>query len=180
MMESNNGKRSFNCVDSPWIPVQNYGLVSLRAIFENESLSAIGGTPIQKIALFKLLLAVAQSACTPKDEEEWNHLGIAAFKQKCLSYLDKWHDAFDLYGSQPFLQMPGIAKAKIVSFADLDPQKASGNTTFLTELQISFDISDADKALLLLCQMAFAAAGKKADNRVVLGRNYLGKTNPKG
>lgn len=180
MMESNNGKRSFNCVDSPWIPVQNYGLVSLRAIFENESLSAIGGTPIQKIALFKLLLAVAQSACTPKDEEEWNHLDIAAFKQKCLSYLDKWHDAFDLYGSQPFLQMPGIAKAKIVSFADLDPQKASGNTTFLTELQISFDISDADKALLLLCQMAFAAAGKKADNRVVLGRNYLGKTNPKG
>lgn len=180
MMESNNGKRSFNCVDSPWIPVPNYGLVSLRAIFENESLPALGGTPIQKIALLKLLQAIAQSACTPKDEEEWNRLDIAVFKQKCLSYLDKWHDAFDLYGSQPFLQMPAVANAEIASFADLDPQKASGNTTFLTELQIDFALSDSDKALLLLTQMAFATASKKGGLGFTLSKNYSEKHNSKG
>ncbi|MCL5254743.1 MAG: type I-E CRISPR-associated protein Cse1/CasA, partial [Gammaproteobacteria bacterium] len=48
----------FNLVDEPWIPVADYGRVSLRQIFTNSDYRALGGNPVQKIALLKLLLAV--------------------------------------------------------------------------------------------------------------------------
>ena len=67
--------KSFNVIDQPWIPVAGSGLVSLRQIFSDHSLTQLGGNPVQKIAVMKLLLAIAQAACTPQDEAEWEALG---------------------------------------------------------------------------------------------------------
>ncbi len=166
----------FNLVDEAWIPVQGRGWVSLRDIFSDASLTKLGGNPIQKIALFKLLCAIAQAAWTPEDENEWLSSTVVDFQQKCLTYLDRWHDRFWLYGDSPFLQMPDAEKAQVASFAALNLEKASGNTTVLTRMQLQPVLSEAEKALLLVTLMAFAAGGKKVDNSVVLSADYKGKS----
>lgn len=64
----------FNLIDEPWVPVADHGRVSLRQIFSNPDYRSLGGNPVQKIAVLKLLLAIAQSEATPKDEAEWKAL----------------------------------------------------------------------------------------------------------
>lgn len=173
-----NIEKKFNCIDEPWIPIANHGQVSLRQVFSDESLECLGGTPIQKIAVFKLLQAITQAACPLSTESAWDQLTQESFKAACLSYLDKWHDAFWLYGPRPFLQMPEIKEKakKVVPFGALNPEKASGNTTFLTASQIQMPLSDAEKAMLIVTLMSFAPGGKKVDNSIVLSKGYTGKT----
>lgn len=107
-MENENIENRFNLIDEPWIPVADIGRVSLKEIFSNPELRALGGNPVQKIAITKLLLAIAQAAATPRDDDEWELMGWQGLADKCLSYLEQWHDRFYLYGEKPFLQMPGI------------------------------------------------------------------------
>ena len=76
----------FNLVVEPWIPIADVGRVSLRQIFSDPSYRALGGNPIQKIAITKLLLAIAQAAYTPKDNEAWELLGSKGLAQNCLTY----------------------------------------------------------------------------------------------
>jgi len=170
----------FNLIDEPWIPVADHGRVSLREIFTRPEYRSLGGNPIQKIAVLKLLLAVAQSAVTPLDEREWKDLGVEGLSQHCLAYLDKWHDRFYLYGDRPFLQMPAIATAKVQPFGAVLPEISTGNTTLLSQIQVQRPLGDADKALLVLTLMGFALSGKKTDNSVVLTEGYTGKRNDKG
>ena len=170
----------FNLIDEPWIPVADYGRVGLRQIFSNSQYKNLGGNPIQKIALLKLLLAIAQSAATPKDESEWKALEADGLSERCLAYLDKWHDRFYLYGNKPFLQMPAISAAKVQPFGAVQPEVSTGNTTVLNQAQIQKRLDDGDKALLILTLSGFALSGKKTDNSVVLQPEYTGKTNDKG
>lgn len=170
----------FNLVDEPWIPVAGVGRVSLRQVFENPEYRSLGGSPVQRIALFKLLLAIAQAAATPDDEKQWRALGSAGLARKCLDYLERWHDRFYLYGERPFLQMPAIASAAIQNFGAVLPEISTGNTTVLNHGQLERPLDDADKALLLVCLMGFALSGKKTDNSVVLTPGYAGKRNDKG
>ncbi|WP_411360853.1 type I-E CRISPR-associated protein Cse1/CasA [Pseudidiomarina salilacus] len=170
----------FNLVDESWIPVADFGRVSLRQIFTNSDYRALGGNPVQKIALLKLLLAIAQAAATPKDEVEWKAIGARGLAERCVAYLEKWHDRFYLYGDNPFLQMQAIRAAKIQPFGAVLPEVSTGNTTVLSQVQRQRDLDDGDKALLLLTLMGFALSGKKTDNSVVLTPGYSGKTNDKG
>ena len=170
----------FNLIDEPWIPVANQGLRSLRDVFTHLEYRAMGGNPVEKIALMKLLLAIAQSAATPADEKEWRELREECFTQKCLAYLDKWHERFYLYGDKPFLQMPQLSKAKVQSFGAVLPYVSSGNTTVLNHHQLERSLDDAERALLLLTLMGFALSGKKTDNSVILSPGYTLKTNEKG
>lgn len=153
--------KKFNLIDEQWIPIRERGLFSLRDIFSDPSLRRIGGNPIQKTAIFKLLCAIAQAAWTPKTEEEWRQSTVEDFCRKCLDYLEKWHEKFWLYGDEPFLQVPAVANVKVAPFAALNPEKASGNTTVLTQIQLQTEPTDAEKALLLVTLMGFATGGKK-------------------
>lgn len=162
----------YNLIDEQWIPVVDVGKVGLRQIFSDCSLTALGGNPIEKIAVFKLLLAIAQSACTPKDEEEWKSLGKSGMQKKVLEYLDTHRDCFWLYGEKPFLQMPAIKKAKTQSYGALKMEVAVGNTTVVTQIQKETPLDDSEKALLLIVQMNFAFGGKKVDNSVSLSSEY--------
>src|SRR3989338_955459 len=103
----------FNLVDEPWIPVAGRGLVSLATVFSDHSLSALGGNPVQKIVLTKLLLAIAQSAYTPTDDDDWKRVGASGMAKKTLAYLTEKKELFWLYGERPFLQMPEIKDIKI-------------------------------------------------------------------
>ncbi|SFR51584.1 type I-E CRISPR-associated protein Cse1/CasA [Thiomicrospira sp. ALE5] len=170
----------FNLIDEPWIPVVDVGRVSLKDIFSNPNLKALGGNPVQKIALTKLLLAIAQSANTPENDQAWLELGTEGLAKSCLAYLEKWHDCFYLYGEQPFLQMPAIAKAAIQPFGAVLPEIATGNTTVHTQIQQEKTLDDADKALLVLQLMGFGLGGKKTDNTAVLTQGYQGKTKENG
>jgi len=170
----------FNLVDESWIPVADVGRVSLWQLFSSSSYRGLGGNPVQKIALTKLLLAIAQAANTPTDEQAWRELGADGLAGSCLAYLDRWHERFYLYGERPFLQMPAIAAAALQSYGAVSPEVSTGNTTVLSQIQMQRDLDDAEKALLLVTLMAFALAGKKTDNSVVLSPGYPGKRNDKG
>lgn len=173
-------EQRFNLIDEPWIPVPQKGRVNLKTIFSDKSLVALGGTPIEKIALFKLLLAIAQSAYTPKDEKDWQQFGLVKLQSTILDYLQLHHEEFWLYGEKPFLQIPDIEKAKIKDFGTVQPHIASGNTTLITQIQTQKSLDDAEKALLLLTLMGFATGGKKTDNSAILSAGYTKKSNAKG
>lgn len=168
--------KRFNLTTEPWIPVQGNGLASLMDVFQNDHLERLGGNPVQKIAVFKLLCAIGQAAWTPETEDEWRASSLDSFKKQCCAYLKRWEDKFWLYGPNPFLQMPSVANAKVATFAALNPEKASGNTTILTQIQIQSPTTDADKALLLVTLMGFATGGKKVDNSITLSQGYTGKS----
>jgi CRISPR system Cascade subunit CasA len=170
----------FNLINEPWLPIADVGLVSLRQVFCHSEYRALGGNPVQKIAVIKLLLAIAQAAATPTDDAEWGEMGAAGMAQRCLAYLDQWHDRFWLYGKKPFLQVPAIAPAGVQSAGAVLAEVATGNTTVLTEINIDKPLSEAEQALLLVCLTGFALGGKKTDNSVVLSTGYAGKANEKG
>lgn len=135
---------------------------------------------MEKIALLKLLLAIAQAACTPEDDQAWRELGAEGLATRCRTYLAQWRERFWLHGQQPFLQVPAIVAAKQLDYGALAPWIATGNTTVLTHGQVPRPIGDDEAALLLLCQMGFALSGKKTDNSVTLTPGYQGKRNPRG
>lgn len=168
--------KRFNLIDEQWIPIVNVGKISLRQVFLNFEYSALGGNPIQKIALTKFLLAIMQAAYTPIDEKDWASLSIQQVAKKCLDYLEKWYDKFWLYGDQPFLQFPVILKAKKISYGALLPECATGNTTILNHSQKDLNLEDSDRALLLITQMGFCLGGKKADNTIILSSGYSKKS----
>lgn len=154
-------ENSFNLIDEPWIPIVDVGNVSLRQLFSHPEYRALGGNPVHKIALTKLLLAVVQSAYTPEDDEDWSNLQPSGLSEKCLEYLDQWHDRFYLYGEKPFLQMPTIKAAAVQNFGAVLAEVSTGNTTVLTQSQVEKSLTDADKALLIVTLMGFGLGGKK-------------------
>jgi CRISPR system Cascade subunit CasA len=165
----------FNLLDEPWVPIAGANKISLRQVFSESHHRTLGGNPIEKIALMKLLLAIAQTAYTPQDDEDWIALGITGMAQKCLIYLDHWQDRFWLYGPKPFLQMPGIVKAAEQNFGAVLPEIATGNTTILMALQQTKPLSDAEKALLIVTLMGLALGGKKTDCKATLTPGYQKK-----
>lgn len=126
------GKRRFNLTDEPWIPVAS-GRISLREVFSRSDVRGLGGNPLEKIALLKLLQAVAQAARTPRDDAEWAQLGTEGLAEACLAYLEKWHEAFWLYGPAPFLQFPAVARAKLLPYGSLLPDVATVIHSVITE-----------------------------------------------
>lgn len=168
-------KNDFNLIEDPWIPVAQIGLVSLRDAFSNQDLSALGGGVLEKIAIMKLLLAIAQAAYTPRDDDDWLKLGSSGLGEKCLSYLNQQKPFFYLYGERPFLQFPQVKKAEIKPYSILFPEIASGNTSLLFHSQVApaiTELDDAKKALALLVQMSSCFSGKKVDASVVLSPGY--------
>lgn len=170
----------FNLIDEPWLPVTDVGLVSLGQLFSHPEYRALGGNPVQKIAVTKLLLAIGQAAATPANDAEWVDMGAEIMAQRCRDYLAHWRDRFWLYGDKPFLQMPTIKSAVVQSAGAVAPEVATGNTTVLTQINIDRPLSEAEQALLLVSLMGFAMGGKKTDNGVVLSQGYTGKSNEKG
>ncbi len=175
----------FNLIDEPWIPVVGRGRVSLSAIFLDPSLKALGGTPIQKISVLKLLLAIVQSAYTPTDDEDWKNLGVNGMAKVCQGYLESKRDSFWLYGDRPFLQMVGLkrfetnAKGKQISYYSKGrsylPDMSSENDTILQDGQIDRPYDDADLALLIVALMNYAPGGKRVENVGALSSDYSGK-----
>ncbi len=167
--------KRFNLVDEPWIPIVGFPLVSLRQLFTETGLE-LAGNPIEKIALLKLLLAIAQAAYTPKDDDDWRRLGMGGMAKRCLAYLDQWHHRFYLYGPEPFLQMPAIKNTNKTSLGVVIPQNGPDNNSVLYHSQIQRDISDAEKAVLIVTLMGFGlATGAKKGKKAAKPGTWLGE-----
>jgi CRISPR system Cascade subunit CasA len=183
----------FNLVEEPWIPVADAGLVSLRDIFTKPALRSLGGNPLQKIAITKLLLAIVQAAWTPDDDDEWESSGCVGMAQRALQYLEGKKDLFWLFGEKPFLQQKKLktivedrttkelnmakkdsekqkiitnALPKIVGNGDF-PDLPSENNTMLFQNDYQTGMDDAGKAIFLVTLLPFAFAGKQVDNSIV-------------
>lgn len=165
-------EQRFNLLYEPCIPVVGKGRVSLLGVFEDQTLTALSGTPLQKIALMKFLLTIAQAAATPADVDAWLELGPAGLAEKCVAYLKAHEDCFWLYGPRPFLQMPACEKAKEESFGSIIPFVASGNTTILTQINAEPELTDADKFLLLVMQMSTCLSYKMRKERLTIAKGY--------
>lgn len=172
----------FNLIDEQWIPAETGPLYSLREVFLGQATRGLGGNPMEKVAMIKLFLALAQAAHTPEDTDAWREFGPEGFGRAGLNYLERWHDAFWLYGDKPFLQMPAIARAKKQPLGALLPHIATGNNTILQDLQKERSLSDAACARLILVLSGYAQGGKKVDNSISLTPGYAkgksGKTGP--
>lgn len=176
----------FNLVDEPWIPVVDWERASLKEIFSNKKLRALGGNAIHKISLLKLLLAIAQRACTPEDNLEWGNIGINGLAERCLLYLEDKRDLFWLYGEKPFLQMPVLEnlvttknKSLPVSIIGRNylPDLPSENDSILFETQKDRVLSDAEKAVFVVSIMNYSPGGKRTAKDVPpLSKEYSGKT----
>ncbi|NTW50030.1 MAG: type I-E CRISPR-associated protein Cse1/CasA [Chlorobiales bacterium] len=171
----------FNLIDELWIPVVGKGLVSLSDIFSDSEIPALGGNPVQKIALTKLLLAIGQAACTPETTEELERLDAETFRAACLIYLKKWRDRFWLFGEKPFLQMSAILEwmesqraAGILSETEnvkqigpgFYPSLPSDNDSILSQFQTLETQTDAEKALFIVSIMNFAFGGTQMNKNI--------------
>ena len=159
-------QKSFNLIDSPWMPCPGIGAASLSDVFRRKNVLALGGSPIQKIVMMKFLLAIAQSACPMADDEEWLDTSVDQIADRCMEYLESRRSLFDLYGDRPFLQVPEIAKGGKVSYGTSAPEvaHAGGSSPVLTRSQIEKPLSDEEKALWLLTTCGAAMGGKQAEH----------------
>ena len=105
-----------NLVTEPWIPVLHRNgerqLVSLHQIFTEESDYAdLAVRPHERIALMRLLIAVAQAALDgPKDINEWD-AALERLPDAAARYLEKSKESFELFhAKRPFLQLAKLAK----------------------------------------------------------------------
>lgn len=177
----------FNLIDENWIPVATEGRVSLKRIFSDPTLEALGGNAIQKLAIIKILLAIAQRASTPKDSLEWKLIGADGMAKKCLVYLEANKDLFWLFGDKPFLQMPILREMIDKNGNPLPvqeigrnymPDLPSDNDSILFQTQINHPLSDAEKAVFLISIMNYSPGGKRtAKNVKPLSKGYTGKSN---
>ena len=173
-------QNSFCLVDENWIPVVGHGRVSLMDIFGDDSLVDIAGNPIQKIAVLKLLVAIAQASIRLEDEEAWASLGVDGLVAVVQDYLSKHRQLFNLYGDRPFLQMPQLRSRDDAVVKDIfftyQPDLASDNDSIAFESQGSHVLDDADRALFLIQLMNYAPGGKRVSNIGALSRSFVGKT----
>lgn len=168
-----NKNENFNLVDDKWIPVEGGGRVSLKDVFENSSLTAVGGNPLQKMAVYKLLFLIAQRSYGFPTESELRSRGQRGVAVECLDYLEKNKNLFYLYGEKPFLQHPELEKNDNIEYKtmyiDYLPDLASDNDSIVRDTQTRTSFSDADKALFLVTMQIYALGGK----RVTSAKKYL-------
>lgn len=153
-------ENAYNLVDEPWIPVLmkdgTNRSVSLGDIFADTGgqIADLALNPYERVAVFRLLLCIAQAALGPdrlKDEAAWK-AAKASVGPAATEYLAQWHDRFFLYGPRAFLQPDDIVAVNETSYkphSTLVLELASGNNSTL------FDHAATD-SLRLISRSALA------------------------
>lgn len=136
-----------NLVTEPWIPVLHSNgerqLASLHQVFtEGRDYADLAVRPHERIALMRLLTAIAQAALDgPKDIGEWD-AALDRLPDSAARYLKGSKDSFELFHAErPFLQLtklsapPKAGKERdgeaVTSVSKLDFALATGNNTTL-------------------------------------------------
>ena len=170
----------FNLVDEPFIPVSGNQRLSLKEIFTVSAPCELALNPWYFIPVMRLLMCIGQAAVPLKTEQDWQKLSLNAFREAVRAYLDEHHDAFYLYGERPFLQIEELfecaqnalntdSKFKLEKLEAYTPFVAYGNNLlFRSDSLLSENISDADKALMIIAITSQSLASKRIKNQLCL------------
>lgn len=179
---------SFDLRTQPFIPclckdrqVREFSLTDVLTQ-AHKLLELAGDTPLQTVAILRLLLAILYCAVPVYDEKEWRKL----WEQDTLpadaitSYLNA-QEGFDLFHpTQPFMQVAGMTMTNVAPLAVLATEAATGNNATLFDHRTDSAppaYSPAQAARMLLTSQAFALGfGKAAEatvNGTVTPRPYL-------
>ena len=178
---------SFNLVERPFIPVSGSNVareVGIReALLKAHTISEVQATsPLETAALVRLLLCVTHAACGPiRWQDTRTLLRAGQFPPEAVdSYLDRWSGRFDLFGTQPFLQVGDLTMSQAAPLTALATESATGNNATLFDHTTDADppaFTPAEAARKLLAAQAFALGfGRAADATVggqALPRPYL-------
>ena len=175
-------KKEFNLATDSWIKLAGRPPVSLLDFFANDDAIVLGGTAIQKLVVFRLLLAILQASCSLEDEEEWKELTIEEMKALAINYLKLHIAEFALYDTEkPFLQHPQVTvkKEKLLPIGAFFPGVCVGNATVLYSSNILPEtVSDQDTVYALLQLVTFGMGGKKPDQSIIFAPGYEKKSAP--
>ena len=125
-----------NLVTGEWIPVlyQNgkATYVSLDTFFKDAGvLSDLALPPPQRIALMRFLICVVQTSLEgPEDEKQWRSC-VGKISETARDYLAAHKNEFELYGDNPFMQVPTLEPLYNVVLDKLDFGLSSGNNARL-------------------------------------------------
>lgn len=165
-----------NLVTDPWIPVLHHDgdrrLVTLQQVFtEGSNYADLAVRPHERVALMRLLIAVAQAALDgPKDIGEWDS-ARERLPSAAAEYLKDVRDAFDLFHpTHPFLQIAELEecseKETFVSKLDFALASGRGSTLFdhggipeVGEKQRERVFAPESLALMLLTYQNFSPSG---------------------
>ena len=126
--------KSFNLIDSPWIPVR-YGhktkLLSLTDLFlDSENITDLSCVSHERIAITRLLIAIASAAVGPVQYDDELPEIKPLIVNLSVEYLKKWHDSFDLFdANNPFLQVGNLTCESISKLEKINILLSSGSTT---------------------------------------------------
>jgi len=134
----------------------------MDAFVHGEAVRDLAVNPVQRIAVMRLLVCVAQAALEgPADEDEW--LGCCdRIPSTVKAYLEKWQDRFDLYGEHAFLQVPDLEVKNNAVLDKLDFGLSAGNNSVLFDHSATATgrpHSGAWCALALLTYQCFSPGG---------------------
>ena len=176
-------KADFNLVENKWIKLIGHESVSLLEFFNMQEAPTLAGTPIQKLILFRFLLAIVQVACPLEDEDEYSELSVEDLKTRVKNYLEQKKSCFYLFDPEhPFLQHPDV---KVIDSKKLLPLSAflsgvcAGNATLLFDVNSQqTSLSDSDFVYTFLSLVTFGMGGKKPDKSLVFSDGLVKKSAP--
>jgi CRISPR system Cascade subunit CasA len=163
---------SFNLLDRPWIPCQFASAATPRDISLRDALAYAGeingivaDSPLETIAMYRVLLAVLHRIFRVRDDADWSQLWEAGLfdADRVDVWATTWRHRFDLFDSErPFYQAPGLPEMAGTTVAKLGHEFSAGNNAVLFDH--SWDTSPpsvpaAKAARLLLAHEMFAIGG---------------------
>lgn len=171
---------SFNLVDEPWIPcVMPDGHTIPKSIRDTllhaqHIAEVCDDSPLVTVALHRLLLAILYRAWDLRSEPDWADLWRDLWLQGQFpgdvigSYLDRWHDRFDLFSeSHPFYQVPRLVTAGSTSPERLVMESQNGH--FYKTPMGGLNLEPPDAARLILALHGYAIGLGKSSDAVVDG-----------
>ena len=168
-----NDENSYNLIDEAWIPVLmkdgSNRVVSLGDIFADTdgAIADLALNPYERVAVFRLLLCIAQAALGPdrlKDEDAWK-AAKSDVGPVSTDYLRKWHHRFFLYGPHAFLQPDDVVAVRDDAMTSCDKlvfHFSSGNKSTLFDhgaVDVGRTLPDELLALSLVSFQNFSAGG---------------------
>ena len=164
----------FNLLTEPWIPVRPIGAPGVRLVGIREALAQAreftgieDASPLQTVALYRLLLAVLHRALMgPKDPRDVVTWWKEGFPESALNaYFQSYGPRFELFGEHPFMQVADLPLEGFKqSWERLGAEVGGGNTTLLFNAtrrtgHLPPALDPADAARRLLEHQTFALGG---------------------
>ncbi|MDO5531466.1 type I-E CRISPR-associated protein Cse1/CasA, partial [Sutterella sp.] len=171
--------KSFNLSTEKWLKLARQPPVSLIDFFNLVKAPVLEGTPIERLSVFRLLLAILQRACRPKTEVQIKQMNIEKMKSEARAYLTEHMDEFDIYDEKkPFLQYTDAFCKDVLPSGKFVIGVAGKSAVVLREGTFTRNIGCAEEAYVLLTQLVMGTGGKKVKNNIRIKKTGTPPSSP--